>query len=114
MRYRFPRNYGSERDELRKSVPVLRQTHGYDRQRGNARIELQEIVDGTLEVLPVIQTRTQHNLSVHLNTRLGQPIHLSDKSVILIDIEQLSHQLLFRRGYGNVQTRGPLLECPPH
>src|SRR5205809_6609935 len=114
MRYRFPRNYGSERGELRKSVPVLRQTHRYDRQRGNARKELQEIVDGTLEVLAVIQTRTQHNLSVHLNTGLGQPIHLAHKSVILIDTVQLSPQLRFRRVLGIVQRRTLMIYDTPY
>jgi hypothetical protein len=100
------------RAKLRQAPAVLRQTHRHDRDRLHLRMPRRQILDRLREHRAVIDARADHELRVHLDPRLGEPVDLLQDQTRL----RILHEPHAHVGIGcvhrDVEGREPLVEDP--
>ena len=69
----------------------------------------QQVFDGAIEVNAVVEAGAEHDLPMHLNSGIRQPLDLRHKTVVFLDAEQSSPEFRLRRMHGNVKRRQALL-----
>ncbi len=88
------------------------QADGHDGKRQHARAQALEVHDGSVQVRPVVEARTQHDLRVHLDAARDQRVELLDDVATALHPQRGHANFRLRGVDAHVQRREALLEDP--